>query len=68
MTWSEHGGPPSSEPTRRGFGHSVIVGMAERSLDAKVSLSFARTGVVWRLQGPAESIVFAEGHMALPLA
>ena len=68
MTWSEQGGPPSSEPTRHGFGHSVIVGMAERSLDAKVSLSLARTGVVWRLQGAAESIVFAEGHMAMPLA
>ncbi len=50
MSWRERGGPPVSAPSRTGFGSTVICRLAEGSLNAKVELSYAASGVVWRLQ------------------
>jgi PAS domain S-box-containing protein len=57
MSWREHGGPPVSPPSRNGFGSRVIGALAESSLDAKVALDFAKTGLSWRLSCPAGAVI-----------
>lgn len=57
MSWIEKGGPPVAPPTRRGFGISVITKMTEMSLGGKVELSYASTGLVWRLSCPAKNVL-----------
>ncbi len=53
MSWTERYGPPVSPSSRRGFGTVVMREMAERSLDGKVELDYAPSGVTWRLTCPA---------------
>jgi PAS domain S-box-containing protein len=53
MSWTERDGPQVSPPQRRGFGTVVVQEMAERSLDGKVELEYAPSGVTWRLTCPA---------------
>ena len=53
IRWSEHGGPPPKPPQRHGFGHEVMVELAEYTLDAKVSLTYPSSGLVWELTAPA---------------
>jgi two-component sensor histidine kinase len=53
MSWTEREGPPVSPPERRGFGTIVMQTMAERSVDGKIDLDFAPSGVTWRLTCPA---------------
>jgi len=57
ISWREEGGPPVSVPASQGFGSIVLSRMAADSLDAKVDLDFAATGLVWRLECPAKSVV-----------
>jgi PAS domain S-box-containing protein len=49
VSWIEREGPPVSAPRRRGFGTIVMETMAERSVDAKVDLDYAPSGLTWRL-------------------
>jgi two-component sensor histidine kinase len=49
MSWTERDGPQVSPPHRRGFGTVVMQEMTERSVDGKVDLEYARSGVTWRL-------------------
>ncbi len=53
MSWTESGGPPVSAPGRHGFGTTVMGAMAERSVNGKVDLDYAPSGVTWRLTCPA---------------
>jgi two-component sensor histidine kinase len=53
MSWTEREGPPVSAPKRRGFGTIVMEAMAERSVDGKVNLDYAPSGLTWRLTCPA---------------
>jgi PAS domain S-box-containing protein len=53
MSWTERDGPPVSAPQRRGFGTVVMEEMAERSLDGRVDLDYAPSGLTWRLTCPA---------------
>jgi PAS domain S-box-containing protein len=55
MSWMEREGPPVSQPARRGFGTIVMEAMAERSVDGKVDLEYAPSGLTWRLTCPAAS-------------
>jgi PAS domain S-box-containing protein len=55
MSWTERDGPPVSAPQRRGFGTVVMETMAERSVDGKVDLDYAPSGLIWRLACPAEN-------------
>jgi two-component sensor histidine kinase len=57
MSWRETGGPPVTAPDRQGFGSTIIAELAETSLDAKVALDFAVTGLSWRLQCPALEVL-----------
>ncbi len=53
MSWTERDGPPVSAPKRRGFGTIVMEAMAERSVDGRVDLDYAPSGLTWRLTCPA---------------
>jgi PAS domain S-box-containing protein len=65
IAWSESGGPPVAAPSSSGFGSTVICRLAERSLNAKVELTYARMGLRWRLQCP-RSVVEEASANALP--
>jgi two-component sensor histidine kinase len=53
MSWAERDGPPVSAPKRRGFGTIVMEAMTERSVDGKVDIDYAPSGLTWRLNCPA---------------
>jgi PAS domain S-box-containing protein len=53
MSWTERDGPPVSAPKRRGFGTIVMEAMAARSVNGKVQLDYAPSGLIWRLTCPA---------------
>jgi PAS domain S-box-containing protein len=53
MSWTEREGPLVSAPRRRGFGTIVMETMAERSVDGKVAINYALSGLTWRLTCPA---------------
>jgi PAS domain S-box-containing protein len=53
INWTEHDGPPVSQPQRRGFGTIVMTTMAQRSVDGTVNLEYAPSGLTWRLTCPA---------------
>ena len=57
MSWTERDGPHVSAPKRRGFGTAVMQEMAERSVDGKVDLHYAPSGVIWRLICPAANVL-----------
>jgi two-component sensor histidine kinase len=59
MAWTERDGPPVSPPQRRGFGSVVMKEMAERSVDGRVELDYAPSGVTWRLICPAANALEA---------
>jgi PAS domain S-box-containing protein len=57
MSWTERAGPPVSAPPRRGFGTIVMEAMAERSVDGKVDLDYAPSGLTWRLSCPTGPVL-----------
>jgi two-component sensor histidine kinase len=57
LNWIEQGGPPATPPSRKGFGHVVIVDMIERSLNGKVAVEFAVEGLKWSVSVPATILV-----------
>jgi two-component sensor histidine kinase len=61
MSWTERDGPPVSAPKRRGFGTIVMEMMAERSVDGKVDLDYASSGLIWRLTCPAANALEPRG-------
>jgi PAS domain S-box-containing protein len=52
ISWTECDGSPVSPP-QRGFGTVVMREMAERSVDGRVELDYAPSGVTWCLTCPA---------------
>jgi two-component sensor histidine kinase len=60
MTWREKGGPPVSQPARKGFGHVVISEMVGSSLHGDVTLDYAREGLQWAIDTP-RSTALADG-------
>jgi two-component sensor histidine kinase len=54
MKWSENGGPVPKPSQKRGFGHTVMVDMIKRALDAEVSLEYPASGTVWELVASVE--------------
>ncbi len=54
VTWTEHGGPAVSKPTRPGFGTTVIEVIPRMELDADVELDYTPEGVRWCLDCPAD--------------
>jgi PAS domain S-box-containing protein len=65
MSWREHSGPPVRPPDRKGFGHVVIADMVGSALRGHVQLLFESSGVRWKLDVPAASVIKkAEGGPA----
>lgn len=50
FAWREAGGPPVSEPTRRGFGSRLIEGQFKLEFDDNVELKFQPAGVICDVQ------------------
>jgi len=59
VSWSEHDGPPVAEPSRKGFGQTVLVRMAKEALDADVQLDYEPDGLKWRLKCAAGNVMNA---------
>jgi len=57
MTWIERGGPPTTAPRHKGFGHLVIERMVAEALQGKVELQFAAPGLSWTLDAEATSML-----------
>ncbi|WP_152046160.1 sensor histidine kinase [Aureimonas psammosilenae] len=56
LNWREVDGPPVQRPTRSGFGTLVVQKMTSRGLGGTVDMDYARSGVVWKLRCPVESV------------
>ena len=53
ISWTETGGPAVTEPTRTGFGTTLITRNMEHVFGGKVSLDYADSGLSWRALCPA---------------
>lgn len=56
LEWRESGGPPVDEPTRRGFGQSVISRSLQYSDDSGARVEFRPDGVVCHIALPKEDL------------
>lgn len=56
MSWTERDGPPACEPAHRGFGHTIMVTMIEKSLNGKVKLTYEETGLIWQIEAPLAAL------------
>ena len=56
--------PTVTAPKQCGFGSVVMKEMAERSLDGKVDLDYAPSGLRWRLTCPAANALEAREPVA----
>ncbi len=56
VRWTEMGGPPVKSPTRRGFGHAVVEGLAAASLHGTAKLDWRPEGLVWTLDVPERGL------------
>jgi two-component sensor histidine kinase len=52
MSWIEHNGPLVLRPARPGFGSTIIVLIAQRTIGCEAQPDFARRGVIWRMTCP----------------
>jgi two-component sensor histidine kinase len=59
--WSELGGPQVMNPMRKGFGTSILEGVARQYANS-VKLNYAPEGVVYGLQIDVRSISATEAH------
>ncbi|MBB5221587.1 two-component sensor histidine kinase [Amaricoccus macauensis] len=57
LSWKEHGGPPSSEPTRIGFGTRLVRAVFTSEFDAHTALEFPQSGVSFDLDADADQIL-----------
>jgi len=57
VQWTESGGPPASQPTRKGFGTTVIKRHAEGAFGGQVVTDYLATGFVWTLEAPMRYFV-----------
>jgi two-component sensor histidine kinase len=55
LLWREHGGPPVSAPTRRGFGSMLITRNLGAAFSGKADLQFPPAGLTCRLIAPARA-------------
>ncbi len=51
LTWTEFGGPPVIEPTRRGFGTRLLGALAAQ-LHGEVAVQYRSEGIVYQLDSP----------------
>ena len=56
ISWRETGGPAVSPPTKRGFGQTVIVDLAQTAVQGEARIEFGKSGVAWELSGPVDVV------------
>jgi PAS domain S-box-containing protein len=56
LEWLESGGPPVSEPSRRGFGTRLIQRCVERDLGGELNLLYAKQGLQCRMRVPLDGL------------
>jgi PAS domain S-box-containing protein len=56
LTWTESGGPPVHEPSRRGFGTRMIERGLAAELGGTVRIAFAREGLVCTVDAPLPGV------------
>jgi two-component sensor histidine kinase len=52
LVWTETGGPPAREPSRKGFGTTVIKRHAEGAFGGQVLTEYRESGFEWSLEAP----------------
>jgi two-component sensor histidine kinase len=57
LTWQEQYGPPVTQPTRRGFGSTVIERHAASAFAGEVMIDFDPVGLRWTLVAPLSSFL-----------
>lgn len=65
LTWTEHGGPPVTAPTRRGFGTRMIEAALASDLAGTAELDYRDEGLVFRLDADA-TVVLADTSRLAP--
>ncbi len=68
FNWSEVGGPCVSEPSRVGFGRTVLTRLVPEAVDGEVNLAFGRGGVSWQLSAPVAMVLMPPDHERLNLS
>ena len=56
LEWVESGGPPVTEPTRKGFGTRMITALGQQ-LKGRVALNYTPTGFTYTLDVPVEALI-----------
>jgi two-component sensor histidine kinase len=56
LDWVESGGPPVTEPTRKGFGTRMITSLGQQ-LKGQVELNYGSDGFVYKLNVPVDALV-----------
>jgi two-component sensor histidine kinase len=56
LLWEESGGPPVKEPSRKGFGTTIIQRHAMAAFSGHVDVRFRREGLIWELIAPRSTL------------
>jgi two-component sensor histidine kinase len=56
LTWTEHGGPPVKQPTRRSFGTRMMESLGQQ-LNGQVKLNFDPSGFVYVMDLPLSATI-----------
>ena len=67
IVWTETGGPPATEPSRKGFGTTVIKRHAEGAFGGQVVTEYRETGFEWSLEAPMRYFIPKRPDQAGPL-
>ena len=65
LAWEERGGPPVEEPSRTGFGTTIIKRHAAASFGGQVEVNFRPEGLSWVLTAPRSAFEPGEGADSL---
>ncbi|MBE9640861.1 sensor histidine kinase [Salipiger mangrovisoli] len=50
IVWRERGGPAVSQPSRKGFGSTLTVGMLQSTLGGEIDVDYSSEGLTWSLK------------------
>jgi two-component sensor histidine kinase len=56
MSWTERGGPPVQQPTRKGFGRFVVEEAVGRGVMGTASIDWSSEGLAWTLDAPTSCL------------
>ena len=68
LDWSEAGGPLVAEPTRRGFGSTIIQRSIPHELGGLATLDYSASGFQARFVLPSQHVVMGDDHQPIAIA